>query len=96
MTVTSLEARWIARASLMLRGRRIIEIAYADRGQTRELGWSRRAPVLILEGGLTLRPSCDAEGNDGGALMLSCPVLPMLPPLQLEEYIPRPLRGAGA
>jgi hypothetical protein len=96
MTVTSLEARWIARASLMLRGRRIIAIAYADRERTRELGWSRRAPVLFLDGGLTLRPSCDAEGNDAGALMLSCPVLPMLPPLQLEEYIPRPLRGAGA
>ncbi|SEA87506.1 hypothetical protein [Rubrimonas cliftonensis] len=90
MSVVSFETVWTTRAAELLRGRRIVDVVYADRDQTRRvLHWSLRPPVLMLDNGVALYPSADPEGNDAGALMTSSDRLPVLPPLRLEEFIPR-------
>ena len=90
MSVVSFEQAWITRANTALAGRRILEVIYANRDDTRALGWSLRPPVLVLSGGLQLWASTDTEGNDAGALMTTDPAAATLPPLRLEEFIPRP------
>jgi hypothetical protein len=90
MSVVSFEQAWIARANAALAGRRILDVIYANRDDTRALGWSLRPPVIVLSGDLQLWPSADAEGNDAGALMTTDPAAATLPPLRLEEFIPRP------
>jgi hypothetical protein len=90
MSVVGIEQSWIARANALIAGRRIVEVLYAHRDQTRALGWSLRPPLLVLDSGLALYAASDPEGNDAGALMTTSPRLPVLPPLRLEEFIPRP------
>lgn len=95
MSVTSFKAHWTARGANLLRGRRIVDVLYASRDQTRRvLRWSLRPPVLMLDNGVALYPACDAEGNEAGALVTTSDRLPVLPPLPLEDFIPR--RGAGS
>jgi hypothetical protein len=43
---------------------------------------------------VVLTPSSDAEGNNAGAWFTNHDKLGVLPPLPLEEFIPRPRRGA--
>ena len=49
-------------------GRKIIGFRYLDDDEIEELGWYRKAPVLILDNGDAIWASKDDEGNDAGAL----------------------------
>jgi hypothetical protein len=90
MTAISFEDHWSARAAALLQGRRITDVVYMPRDQARALGWRCRAPLLTLQGGLVLAPYVDAHASDAGGLTAFD--AGQFPPLQLEEYLPRPLR----
>jgi hypothetical protein len=94
MSVVSIEDRFAAAGGRLLVGRTVAQVVYASRDETRALGWSMRPPLIVLSGGVVLYPSIDAEGNNSGAWFTNHDKLGVLPPLPLEEFIPRPRRGA--
>jgi hypothetical protein len=94
MSVVTIEDRFTGAAGRLLVGRTVTQIVYAGRDDTRALGWSLRPALIVLTGGVVLTPSIDAEGNNAGAWFTNHDKLGVLPPLPLEEFIPRPRRGA--
>ena len=65
-------------------GKKVVDVVYLSREQADCFGYRFRAPVLVLEGGTTLLPLADEEGNDVGALIGSVDdggdiLLPRLP-----------------
>lgn len=72
------EKRWNTAASKLLNGRTILSAQYMSEADAEKLGWSSRPVVLILDDGQVIAPSCDDEGNNGGALFIGDEVLPVL------------------
>jgi hypothetical protein len=62
------ETYWCQIAAKALVGRKIEGVRWMSRAEAANVGWSRRAVVLILDDGSLLYPSSDDEGNDAGAL----------------------------
>ncbi len=71
--------RWTEAAAAQLVGRKIASIRYLSTEEMEQLGWCRRAAVLVLDNGHQLFPSADDEGNDAGALFTTFEELPTIP-----------------
>ena len=62
------EKRWTDIAAKQLVGRKIKAVRYLSQKEADDMGWDSRPIVLELDDGNLIYPSCDDEGNDGGAL----------------------------
>lgn len=60
--------RWTQYAQEHLKGRTIKDVRYMTEEEMENLGWDRKALVMILDNGSIIYPSADDEGNDAGAL----------------------------
>jgi hypothetical protein len=77
------EKRWTAIASKQFLGRKIVAVRYLSEKEVEEIGWSCQSIVLQLDDGNLIYPSCDDEGNNGGALFTTDandPVIPVIYP----------------
>lgn len=70
---------WVEEANNMISGMRIKEVRWLTQEEQDSLGWSRSAPVIVLQNGEQLFCSADDEGNDAGALFTTNEDLPVLP-----------------
>lgn len=78
-----LARHWTRIAKDTLVGRAIVGVRYASRAETEGLGWSRRAPLVMLDDGNFVWAAADDEGNDAGALCTTRDEAPKLPALAL-------------
>jgi hypothetical protein len=78
MTIAA-EKKWTREAAAALKGRTIADVRYMDAQERSDLGWSRRAIVLVLDNGMLVWPSADDEGNEAGALFTTFDELPTIP-----------------
>ena len=74
---------WTEVARSHLQGRIIESVRYLDLEEAEEMCWDSRPVVIELDDGALLYPSCDDEGNNGGALFGQSPggepwILPVL------------------
>lgn len=72
---------WDKVASDLLLGCKITEVRYFTEEEAEHMGWTNRPVALLLDSGIWVYPSCDDEGNEGGALFTTDgkePVLPVL------------------
>lgn len=70
---------WSDKAEKLLVGRNIVGVRYLNDEEMQSLGWTYRAPVLILDDGALILPSSDDEGNEAGALFTTYDELPTIP-----------------
>ena len=75
------DKHWHEVASDLLLGRKITKVRYFTEEESENMGWTNRPVALLLDSGIWVYPSCDDEGNEGGALFTTDgrePVLPVL------------------
>jgi len=73
---------WTDIAKEVLLGRKIVDVRYMTDDEAEDLGWSYRPVVFHLDDGNLIFASCDAEGNDGGALFTNNKEHSVLPVLR--------------
>jgi hypothetical protein len=71
--------RWLLDINRKLKGRTIREVRYLSDTECEQLGWTRKAAVLILDNGHQIWPSADDEGNDAGAMFTTFEDLETIP-----------------
>ena len=76
------DKHWDKVAKSQLLGKKIVTVRYFTEKEAEEMGWTSRPIAFQLEDGLWVYPSCDDEGNDGGALFTSHETEPVLPLLR--------------
>lgn len=79
MTDNKTEQRWIKAAGGLLRGKTVDHVRYMSEAERDQLGWSRRAIVIVFQDGSYVFPSRDDEGNDAGALFTGNEAVPVIP-----------------
>lgn len=62
---------WEKVASDLLLGRKITKVRYFTEDEAENMGWTGRPVAFLLDNGVWIFPSCDDEGNEGGALFTS-------------------------
>ena len=70
---------WIKKATVILKGRKIVDVRYLGDDELKLLDWNQRAIVLQLDDGTLIFPSRDDEGNGAGALFTTHDKLPTIP-----------------
>lgn len=61
---------WNKKAQVLV-GRKIVSASYMTHKEAESLGWDYLPLVLTLDNGVTIYPSADDEGNNGGAFHAS-------------------------
>jgi len=62
---------WNDEAKKLLLHKRIVNVRYLTQQETEDMGWHERVVAFQTHDGLWFFPSCDDEGNSGGALFTS-------------------------
>jgi len=75
---------WTAAAQKALLNRRIVAVRYMTDQEAAEFGWYCKPVVLELDDSSLWWPSCDDEGNNGGAMFSTNPTADCLPVLHSE------------
>tara|TARA_Y100000114_G_C11581390_1_gene241222 strand:+ start:262 stop:513 length:252 start_codon:yes stop_codon:yes gene_type:complete len=63
-----IEKKWTDYAKERLVGKKITRVRYLTHEEAEHMDWYSRPLVLELSDGSLILPSCDDEGNNGGAL----------------------------
>lgn len=75
------ETEWEKEAQKQMLGKKIIGVRYMTEDEADQRGWWSRGLIIELEGGQTIVPSKDDEGNGPGALFTNDQQNPVLPVL---------------
>ena len=62
------EQHWTKIAEDILLNRKIVKIRYMSEKEVDDMYWHKSPVCMQLDSGVWIFPSCDDEGNDGGAL----------------------------
>jgi len=73
---------WVKEAEEQLLGRKIVRVRYMTAEEAQDMDWYCRPVVMVLDDGNLIYPSCDDEGNNGGALFTNNQANPVLPVLR--------------
>jgi hypothetical protein len=74
-----MEEKWVKEIRDFLKGKTIKEVRYMTDKECSEMMWYNKPLVIVFTDGSWIFPSCDDEGNDGGALFTSSDELPVIP-----------------
>ena len=76
------DMHWLTEAKEQLLNRKIVNVRYMTREEAQDMDWYCRPVVMVLDDGNLIYPSCDDEGNNGGALFTNNQANPVLPVLR--------------
>ena len=76
------DMHWLTEAKEQLMHRQIVDVRYMTREEANDMDWYCRPVVMVLDDGNLIYPSCDDEGNNGGALFTNNEANPVLPVLR--------------
>ena len=76
------EMHWLKEAKEQLMNRQIVDVRYMTKEEADDMDWYCRPVVMVLDDGNLIYPSCDDEGNNGGALFTNNEANPVLPVLR--------------
>lgn len=71
--------KWETDIKKALVGKKIANVRYLTDKEQQEMGWFRKALVIIFSDGTYMFPSADDEGNDAGALYTNIKGLDIIP-----------------
>lgn len=84
--MSEIENKWTAAAAKLLVGKKIVGVRYLSKSEAKDLDWSSRPIVLMLDDGTSIFPSMDDEGNNGGALFTDCEELDTIPVMGMGKW----------
>ena len=73
------EKAWEAKISEALVGRTITAVEYLSSAEANEAYWHQRPISIQLDNKIWITPTCDDEGNDGGAMHTNMKNLSIIP-----------------